>query len=163
MDVGHVYEIVVDAAIVERLAEVRTRAELDARGEGFDPSSIMLEIEFDTPNGAVSQPVGPSAPVVPAGATSARVRAMLSLERFQRAPYAVGSSDPSEALKGERPVARPGGRVTARVYDREKLRAGHVVTGVALIEAVDTTIVVPEGAQLTIDAHGNATLEFAHV
>ena len=47
----------------------------------------------------------------------------------------------------------------AAVYDRERLAPGARLEGPALVEAVDTTIVVPEGFVLSVDEYATAVLE----
>jgi N-methylhydantoinase A/oxoprolinase/acetone carboxylase beta subunit len=45
------------------------------------------------------------------------------------------------------------------VYDREQLAPGATLSGPALVEGLDTTIVVPEGFTLTVDEYATAVLE----
>ena len=69
----------------------------------------------------------------------------------------VGAKDPSAALKRKRRVyfKELGGFVETQCYDADRLRPGNVITGPAIIEETKTTIVVPQGAELTIDAYEN--------
>ena len=58
-----------------------------------------------------------------------------------------GPSDPSEALRTRSEIWVDGAQVEARVYDRERLRAGNVVEGPAIVTEMDsTTLVLPEHA-----------------
>ena len=76
-------------------------------------------------------------------------------------PAALGPEDPGPALVAERPVwFRPlGGFVPTSIYRRELLRPGNIVVGHAVIEAVDTTMVVHPGQRADIDAWGNILLD----
>jgi N-methylhydantoinase A len=48
----------------------------------------------------------------------------------------------------------PSGSAQAEVYARASLKTGEVVSGPALIEERETTLVVPPGWQATVDDHG---------
>ena len=76
-------------------------------------------------------------------------------------PQALGPADPSAAQVSERPVwFRPlGGFVPTPIYRRELLRPGNRVPGHAIIEAVDTTMVIHPGQRAEVDAWGNILLD----
>ena len=76
-------------------------------------------------------------------------------------PAALGPEDPSPALVSERQVYfRPlGGFVPTPIYRRELLRPGNSLAGHAVIEAVDTTMVIHPGQRADIDAWGNILLD----
>jgi N-methylhydantoinase A len=60
--------------------------------------------------------------------------------------------DSSHAQKGERPVHFPGaGFEPVAVYDAERLRPGNELTGPAVVEAEDTTVLVHPGRRLWLD------------
>ncbi|MCM2252877.1 MAG: hydantoinase/oxoprolinase family protein [Ramlibacter sp.] len=63
--------------------------------------------------------------------------------------------------KGERSVYQPeaGAFATTPVYDGDRLRHGHRLDGPAIIEKVTTTIFVPAGFSLAVDAIGGCVLE----
>jgi N-methylhydantoinase A len=64
--------------------------------------------------------------------------------------------DPSLARIGTRPVRLgTGGFTGTAIYDYSKLRAGHVITGPAVVEVPTTTVVVPGGMSGTVDPLGN--------
>jgi N-methylhydantoinase A/oxoprolinase/acetone carboxylase beta subunit len=48
-----------------------------------------------------------------------------------------------------------GGFVKTPCYDANRLHYGHVIEGPAIVEEAKTTVVVPRGAELTVDAYGN--------
>jgi N-methylhydantoinase A len=82
-------------------------------------------------------------------ATSATPR--ISLERE---PH--GMEDPSAALIGEQPAFfnKAQGGVEIPYYDGERLRHGMSVPGPAIIVLTDTTILVPERVDLSVEEHG---------
>ena len=64
---------------------------------------------------------------------------------------------PPAAPTGERAVALWSGAPLTQLYDRTKLAAGQVITGPALIEERETTVVLPPGWTGTVDAIGCIT------
>ena len=57
------------------------------------------------------------------------------------------------AQKGERPLYYRGAWHTARILDLEKIKAGNVVHGPAVVEAPASTMVVPPGRSARLDTH----------
>ncbi|RPH65764.1 MAG: hydantoinase/oxoprolinase family protein [Burkholderiales bacterium] len=76
-----------------------------------------------------------------------------------RAP--VSDPDARHALKGRRPVYQPADAAFADtpVYDGESLRHGNRLPGPAIVEKVTTTVFVPAGFALEVDALGGFLLE----
>jgi N-methylhydantoinase A/oxoprolinase/acetone carboxylase beta subunit len=72
-----------------------------------------------------------------------------------------GSQDPQEALRGEREVfwTPEEGYQKTPIYNRDRLVPGNLVKGPAVIEARDTTYVIPADWILNIDKYSNAILE----
>jgi N-methylhydantoinase A/oxoprolinase/acetone carboxylase beta subunit len=64
-----------------------------------------------------------------------------------------GRDPPTSALKGKRPVFQQGQWTDAPIYEMDALRAGNEVTGVAIIEAPNTTLFVPPGWSTKLDEH----------
>ncbi|HEV3404679.1 MAG TPA: hydantoinase/oxoprolinase family protein [Gaiellaceae bacterium] len=135
-DVRHTYEARGGDEAVARLREAAVR---DMRGEGFDPDAIHFEIERE--DGIVRLSATCSVPKPP----------------LPEEPEGAGE-DPAQASKGEREIVLPAGRTSVLVYERLRLRAGHAFAGPALVEASDTTYLVPPGARCRIDRFGNAVL-----
>ena len=71
-----------------------------------------------------------------------------------------GSSDPTEAQKGQRPVwfSETAGFTSCPVLDRTRLRWDNVVSGPAVIEELDATTLVHPGYQAVVDQYGNLVL-----
>jgi N-methylhydantoinase A/acetophenone carboxylase len=65
------------------------------------------------------------------------------------------------ALKGERPVfwEEYNGFHDTKVYEQKLLEFGNIIDGPAIIEANDTTTVLPPGVKLTVDNYHNLILE----
>jgi N-methylhydantoinase A len=87
-----------------------------------------------------------------------RVRATGKLQFSPGLPAMAqaAGADPSNARAGTRPVRLDtGGYTDTAIYDYSKLRAGHVITGPAVVEVPTTTVVVPGGMTGTVDPFGN--------
>lgn len=74
---------------------------------------------------------------------------------------AFGAEDPSETLRGRREVFFIGqsGFVDTPVYDGEKVAPGHLISGPAIIEEPDTTIVVYPGQEAMVDHYRTYVIE----
>jgi N-methylhydantoinase A len=68
-----------------------------------------------------------------------------------------GTADASAALKGKRQAyfEEAKGYTTTRIYDGDKLLAGNVLEGPCIVEEKMTTIVIPPGFKMRVDACGN--------
>ncbi|MCJ7604817.1 MAG: hypothetical protein MUO19_02140, partial [Dehalococcoidales bacterium] len=65
------------------------------------------------------------------------------------------------ALKGQRDAywVEYGEFRSSPVYDARRLKHGNLIEGAAIIEAEDTTIVMPPAAKLSVDKYHNFMLE----
>jgi N-methylhydantoinase A len=72
-----------------------------------------------------------------------------------------GSEDPADALVGHREVFFPANRdfVTTPIYRGELVRPGHLISGPAVIEEPDTTIVVYPGQEAMADHYSTYVIE----
>jgi len=72
----------------------------------------------------------------------------------------AASPDPGAAQVGSRPVCLDAttGYVDTPIYDYRELRAGHLLTGPAIVEVPTTTVVIPDGTTGTVDHLGNLTI-----
>lgn len=77
--------------------------------------------------------------------------------------FSPDGPDASAALKGRRDAyfERFAKRVETDIYDYGKLRAGNVVTGPAIVEGPETTVVVPPGHRASMDEFRNLRLKRA--
>ena len=76
---------------------------------------------------------------------------------FRKTAY-VGT-DPSPALKTQKNVFFDNNWLPTNVYSLIQLQCGNVVEGPAIIEGVDTTVVVPDDQKITMDEYGNLVME----
>jgi acetone carboxylase, beta subunit len=60
---------------------------------------------------------------------------------------------PAGAQKAAREIWHQGGWVSARIFEMERLRAGNVIEGPAVIEDPATTFVLPPGTSAALDRH----------
>jgi N-methylhydantoinase A len=73
-------------------------------------------------------------------------------------PVAPGGPDPKPALKRVRRCFFGNDWVETPCYQGERLLAGNVISGPALIEEKATTVVIPKGFSCTVDAGGTYVL-----
>ncbi|MFB6092122.1 MAG: hydantoinase/oxoprolinase family protein [Haloquadratum sp.] len=74
--------------------------------------------------------------------------------------HELQGGNPSQARKGDREAYWPeDGWVRTDVYQRESLEPGNVVEGRAIIEAEDTTYVIPEAWTFEVDEYDHGIIE----
>ncbi|SMX45749.1 hydantoinase/oxoprolinase family protein [Maliponia aquimaris] len=90
-----------------------------------------------------------------------RIEAAGVVDKAEFRAEPVGAPDASAAEIGRRDVWLPEaqGFVDCPVLSRDKLRSGHVVTGPAIVEQMDTTTVILPGMTATVDPYRNLILE----
>lgn len=192
MDVGHLYYRRLDLAlhaqgdfapVDKAVDELRQRATVDMRGEGFDAGRIAWGLELIVRNAAgkeakVVAPIDFHRSADGIRDVLARAGAQLggdatltlcTLGLFGKAAVPhylprqvpVSSRPVAAALKGSRRVRlhRRGEPVALEVYDRERLENGHRVEGPVIVESRQTTMVIPEGWSLQVDHYDNALIE----
>ena len=96
-----------------------------------------------------------SMPWVPVEIRNLRLIAKSKGQKIKMETIEAGSADASSALKPKRQCCFNGSYKDTNIYDAEKLKAGNVITGSAVIEHPLTTTVLPEGWECTVDAYGN--------
>ena len=136
-DVVHTYEA---PSGVGALAALHKRALRDMRGEGF--AADVVSINEGPANGTVT------------------LRASAVLEHFH---FSAGATSGSAGPPREsRTVHWPGsGDAETPIHEAAALTGGAQISGPAIVEAPDTTIVVPAGWTFEIDEYGNGRLEAA--
>jgi N-methylhydantoinase A len=88
-----------------------------------------------------------------------RVRATRRAEKPEARAVSVDvDADASIAVRGERQAHLGGAFAATPVYAWEALPAGAAIGGPVLIDAADTTVVVPPGWRATVDGWGNVLL-----
>ncbi|MDQ7908027.1 hydantoinase/oxoprolinase family protein [Phytohabitans sp. ZYX-F-186] len=72
--------------------------------------------------------------------------------------HMAGTGRTGDPVLGRREIRLAGGTVTATVYDRALLAAGQELTGPAIVEQMDTTVLVPTGWRAEVDPSGSLQL-----
>lgn len=73
--------------------------------------------------------------------------------------HELGSADSSGAVKNVRKVFwKKSGYTDTKVFDLTRMKPGNIVFGPTVVEAPDTTFVVPEDMRLTIDEYKNVVI-----
>jgi N-methylhydantoinase A/oxoprolinase/acetone carboxylase beta subunit len=75
--------------------------------------------------------------------------------------FKLEQESPRMALKGKRPVywKQHNDFKETEIYDADLLRAGNIIQGPSIIEARDTTIVLPPGMKYSIDQYLSGVIE----
>jgi N-methylhydantoinase A len=88
------------------------------------------------------------------------VRGVGKLEKPERRPQPLGGQDSSDAVVGVRDVYFKGrGFSQTSIVRRERLQPGNVVSGPAVIEAIDTTVLVHPDQLVRVDGWTNLMIE----
>ena len=165
-DVQHAYEARMPAGQLSGggLDGLVAAARRDARGEGFDPGQARMTVSLLSGDGtALAEDLEPGQAVaaaerlgLPAGQVIlARLRATCAVRKPGLPAETEGSAAPRA---GRRSVLLPGGRREVPVYARDRLRAGHAISGPCLIESSGSTYLIPAGMDGRIDHFGTAVL-----
>lgn len=194
MDVGHIYSRRSRtplsagsdyAELAKAVAQMRTRAEQDMRGEGFAAENLYWSLElivqgrepgnetrlaaavdfFHKPEDIAALAAearqalkqdGECDPVI----SSVGVVARAGVPHFKLSEQQGSGRSLQQAQKGQRSVYfGTGRRADVPVYSRQQLESGHCLDGPALVESEQTSIWVAEGWRLAIDQYQNAVLE----
>ncbi len=87
-----------------------------------------------------------------------RLKATTPNAPFALPQVAKGDADPKPALKRRRTCRFNGRDVDTPIYDGEKVMAGNVISGPAIIEETTTTVVIPEAYVCSVDKYKNYIL-----
>jgi N-methylhydantoinase A len=162
--------------------DLKRQAIRDMRGEGFEPEKInfSLELEIAGPEGSrlFQSPrlvIGSAAEVKEICDTCIdqlalprdgmitvklfRLIASTTVYHYQFPSHKVVGRNPKKALKARRKVYWRDGSTETDIYEEKLLECGNVVTGPAVIESEETTILVPPGRKYTVDQFLNGCLE----
>ena len=99
-----------------------------------------------------------SMPWKPVEMLTLRLKASSPRAPFSLPEVGAGTEDPSQALKRRRTCRFSGKDIDTPIYDGEKVLAGNVIQGPAVIEEVTTTVVIPETYACTVDKYKNYVL-----
>jgi len=90
-----------------------------------------------------------------------RLRATSPTTHPKLATYSFAGESPEKAFKGYRDVYWKNSFRRTPIYGQSKLECGNIVTGPAVIESDDTTIVIPRDKKYTVDNLLNGLIESA--
>ncbi len=140
------------------------REGLDRQGVRFETIRLNREIDmrYTMQLAEVTAPVtgGPREAGIQAITFRVRGTGVLPFSPALPEIPAASSPDPAAAQAGSRPVCLDAavGPTGTPVYDYRQLRAGHLLTGPAIVEVPTTTVVIPGGTTAAVDALGNLTI-----
>jgi len=173
-DVEHSYEARMPAGQLTTgqganggLAALEAAARRDARGEGFDPGDARIEVSVLRDDGtALAEGLEPgqvagAAQRLGLGAADTawvRLRATCVVHKPGLPGPAEARMPLGDAQTGRRSVLLTDGRCEVPVYARDRLRAGHAMSGPCLIESSGSTYLIPAGTSCRIDQFGTAVL-----
>jgi len=167
--------------VVQRLMDSVSK---DMRGEGFPLEKVSFSLELEVASGGgtsvLESPVtllkrtqdvtrildafagqGHSGPVDELAINLFRLRATSPTTHPRLASYRLVGESPEKALKGYRDICWKDRFTRTAIYEQSKLACGNIVTGPAVIESNDTTILIPRGKKYTVDNLLNGLIESA--
>jgi len=146
----------------------------DMRGEGFPPDKVSFSLELEVESG--TQTVLFESPIsliegqddinkiLNAFANQNdngivdelkilifRLRATSPAAHPELPLYEPAGEKPDKAFRGNRDVYWKDSYIQTAVYGQAKLECGNVISGPAIIESDDTTILIPQGKKYTVD------------
>jgi N-methylhydantoinase A len=125
------------------------------KGEPFTDQTLKELIrEFHARHQAI---YGWSDPSMAVAISTLKLRAIGERRPVELLKQPPSGKDASGALKRKRQIyfKELGGFVDTPCYDTNRLNHGNVIAGPAILEDPTTTVVVPQGAELTVDAYLN--------
>ena len=151
-------------------ARLERSADLRYQGQSFEINVPVAAGRVSVPglladfHARHAQRYGHAHSAEPVEVVNLRLRALGASARpaFQPLPAARGP-DPAAAQLGERPVwfETPAGTLAplpTRLYQRDRLLAGHRLAGPAIVFQLDATTAIPPKWQGTVDPHGHLLL-----
>jgi N-methylhydantoinase A len=168
-------------------AEMEKEALASFRAHGVDAKKVVLkrtadmryvgqfhEVECDIANGKLTQKAVDAAAAVfakkheelytfsmpwkPVEVLTLRLKATTPKAPFTLTQVGKGKRNPISALKRRRTCRFDGRDVNTPVYDGEKVLAGHVIEGPAIVEETTTTVVIPRKFVCSVDKYKNYVL-----
>jgi len=95
----------------------------------------------------------------PVELVSYRVRVLVDVPRYDPSPQPSGTSSSEEALKGKRKVYLDGQVGEMPVYDRDRLGPQTRIQGPAVVEQLDSTVLIHPWQHLRVDSLMNLVIE----
>jgi N-methylhydantoinase A len=162
--------------------DMRAQATAQLAADGLDPNSATLQVALDmrytgqsyeitvpveslSPgyflerfHAAHKERYGHSDPTRSVDLVNVRLKVVSATNSPTMPRLPTGDGDITAAVTGESQVWFDE-MVMSKIYDRERLRAGHRFDGPAIVVQMDATTAIPPGWQATVDARGNLVLE----
>jgi N-methylhydantoinase A len=178
----------IDLDTINRVyAELEAEAQTAFKQHGVPPDKVILkrsadlryigqfhEVEVDMAGGKITREAVEAAaagftrtheelytfamPWKAAEILTLRLKATTPNAPFALPQVAKGGADPKPALKRRRTCRFNGRDVDTAIYDGEKVLAGNVISGPAIIEETTTTVVIPEAYVCSVDKYKNYIL-----
>lgn len=178
----------VDLVALNRVfEEMEEEALASFRSHGIDAGDVLLrrtldmryvgqfhEVEAEIANGKITQAQVDAAvasfgkkhedlftfqmPWKPVEILTLRLKATKPKTPFALPQVPLGGHDASGAIKRHRTCRFGGVEVETPIYDGEKIMAGNVIAGPAIIEETTTTVVIPEAYVCSVDQYKNFVL-----
>lgn len=165
--------------VVKRLMNSAWR---DMRGEGFPPEKVSFSVELEIESGdttvLLESPVtlineqedldnifntfngqNDDRPATELNILNIRLRARSPAAHQELPVYESAGENPESAFKGRRDVYWKDSYIQTPIYEQARLKCGNVVSGPAIIESDDTTILIPEHKKYTVDYLLNGIIE----
>jgi N-methylhydantoinase A len=168
----------------ETVKRLMNSALRDMRGEGFPPEKVSFSLELEVESGKttllfecpqliiggqedINAILDAFASQNDLGTIDElkilifRLRATSPAAHPELPSYKPTGENPEKAFKGNRDVYWEDGYVQTAIYGQSGLECGNVISGPAIIESDDTTILIPEGKKYTVDTLLNGVIESA--
>jgi N-methylhydantoinase A/acetophenone carboxylase len=156
----------------------------DMRGEGFPLEKVSFSLELEVASGSGTSVLVSPVTLLESPQDVARIfdafteqchaghmeELTINLFRLRAtsptihprlATYSFAGENPEKAFKGYRDVYWKDSFTRTAIYGQAKLACGNVITGPAIIESDDTTILIPHGKKYTVDNLLNGLIESA--
>jgi N-methylhydantoinase A len=144
-----------------QLRDINTTLPETRTGKPFTKATLKeLSMAFHNRHQALYGWADPNLPVTIA---VLKLRAIARRRPFKLTKQSLSTKDPSGALKRKRQAyfKELDGFAETPCYDGDKLRPGNVIASPAIIEESKTTVVMPPGCKVTVDAYGNYLVTFS--
>jgi N-methylhydantoinase A len=144
-----------------QLRDINTTLPETRTGKPFTKATLKeLSMAFHNRHQALYGWADPNLPVTIA---VLKLRALARRRPFKLTKQSLSTKDPSGALKRKRQAyfKELDGFAETPCYDGDKLRPGNVIASPAIIEESKTTVVMPPGCKVTVDAYGNYLVTFS--
>lgn len=164
---------------VKRLIDSALR---DMRGEGFPPDKVSLSLELEVKSDNTSAVLECPISIIKGQEdidkilhAFARQNNNLTVDEMEILIFRLRATSPAahpelpsyvpvgknaeKAFKGHRNVYWKDSYIQTAIYRQSKLECGNVISGPAIIESDDTTILIPKGKKYTVDTLMNGIIE----